>query len=649
MNDNVTDVAEAPKKELSPEFEGLVHQLISAGDWPTVKSECISRLEEGEVTAAHHFLLALSYFAEDDYANASIYGSEALRMEDTVSEYADFLAIIYSLVGDIHKSLYFAKTASTGYSSPKAQEWMSGAVPTLAATFSQIEEHPLLHHAILALEQSAWASAEYWFSQHMHFYPDSPEGYLGLANCLSVQGQFRSAVEILRGGRLLLPDNARIMGLLGTSLIASGQYAEGAMCHRIAREMAPDIPDIASSAIIDSQFDPGLGAADMIRMHAEWGRSFGVEPVPGMGGREAREKETLTVGYVVGAVEREHVAPALAEIIAATDQKVFNSVGFGVGQLSDTANVVFQKCFPTWRDIVGVDPYTLSSMVAAEGVDILIDLNGFVLPTTATAFGQRMAPVQISWTIAPCGTGLKEMDVQFTDAFIRGDGQGEENFTEKLVNLENGSMLLRLPEGEPVRKELKPEERPLTFAADTSLAELNLQTVELWSRILHACPGSILILKDHDFRNESNTASLIGLFGNMGVAHRVDVLFDADDKEFYEAADICLVPTTSRRLNVGLEALWHGLPTIVLAGDGPHLRGMASALNSMGLSDDCVAQSLEAYVDLTVGWAGNDERRKEFGDNVAQRMKESAFFDYATRAKTLEDVLKSLWQEACGA
>lgn len=649
MDDNTSSAVVTADDDRHDEFIERASKLLNDGEWEDLGDVCEAYIAEEQNYSDAFFLRALAALKEENYILSAQHSLKALELEEGVSEYADLLAVVYSLVGELHKSMFYAKTAQTGVSRERARAWMSSVAPSLAETFSHVEEHPLLRQAIEAIDTSSWASAEYWFEQHIHFYPYSREGYLGLANCLSVQGFFRSAIEILRGGCHMLPNDAGIMSHLGVSLTANGQFHEGAACHRWAEEMAPDDAVVHARTLIDLQFDARNDGDDIIRMHRKWGEKFSLDPVPGVNPPDASPKEQLTVGYIIGIMDRSRVGPAFADIIANHDPDTIRAVGFGYGPLSSPANSFFQRSFSVWRDLNGIDPYTFSSMVTAEGIDILIDLNGQVMANIVTSFGLRMAPVQMTWLGSPCGTGLREMDYLVSDKFIEAGGQDCSLYSEKMANLELGSMVMGLEEFETPGDEDEDDDdkRPLTFAADASFAELNLPTVEAFAKILRQCPGSMLLLKDHDFSTEANVAQLIGMFGNFGVSHRIDIVSKGDSGDLFRDADICLMPYMGRRLDVAVDALSSGLPVVNWAGGGHYSRGIASALNSMGLAEETLAYSADEYVALAVKWARDEDRRAEFAKGIGGRLENSPFFDSKVRAADLEKLLKSLWDEAC--
>ena len=60
-----------------------------------------------------------------------------------------------------------------------------------------------------------------------------------------------------------------------------------------------------------------------------------------------------------------------------------------------------------------------------------------------------------------------------------------------------------------------------------------------------------------------------------------------------------------------------------------------------------VASTDDGYVELALGWARDERRRREFGGGVGERLQSAPFFDPAVRASELEKAFESLWRQTC--
>lgn len=628
------------------DFPLRISPLVEAGSWKEIAAACetVKPGEEGFAEAA--FLSSVAAFQRDDFITAIEKGERAFGSRPNVSEFAGWLAALYVLVGNFSKSIFYAKMAGAVPSDSRIKGWMPASLPTFAESFPNIEELPLFQKAVTALAWNRWNEAEEWFRQHVAFAPHHRDGYLGLARCQMAQGRFQRAVQSLRAAMHLLPDDAEIASQLGQALAAVGRFEESRAVGRWACSLEPGSAEIAAAALRGQLADPRRRAPSLAGEYRRWGETFGARvgafgPTP-----KPRRKPRLTVGYLLGGIGQRSEGPALAAILAHRDSQHFRAVGFAVGLLTHPNNIIFQKAMDAWHDVRDTDVYTLASMVAAEDVDILVDLSGFSMPSQLAGLGGRMAPLQVIWRGAPLGTGMASVDALLTDGVLDPEG-AMPPFTEPLLRLGMGAVLAELPPDDRPMAPGTAEDRPLTFVADASQAELTPDTVEAWARILHDVPESILLLRDHDFRDPANAERLVELFGTFGLAHRVDVVESSPVSEFFAQADICLLPLHSDRPDVAIDALWAGIPVVGLQGAGRQWRETASLLTHMGLAAETLAPDVGRYRGMAMAWAGDDSRRAAFRDGIRARMEASPLFDAAARAADLEKTLTALWEQAC--
>jgi tetratricopeptide (TPR) repeat protein len=636
--------------EQTPNADHLLQSVASAlrdEQWAQVRELCAAVLEEFPECPEALFALALVSVREHDLAQAISLANQVFAIKPDVQEHADLLAVIHGLAGDLNTSLYYAKLATAVPSSQPLRDCLSISLPTYAQVLQTISERPLFNRAAQAMVAKDWVAAEHWLRQHLAFEPDCRQAYLALGTCLLAQGAARAAVEALRAGQHRLPPDPDIASLLGKALGALGRFDESAACHRWARALAPDDAAVGAAPLVQRLQDPRSEADRNAAAFREWGHKFG------LAGCKASELDTpeakgpLTIGYLVAGLGGSATTKALTEILAHRDTRRFTAVGFGCGSLSTTANVAFQKCVDRWQDIASSDPLTLAAMVAAEGVDILVDLAGFSAPNLLVAFGMRMAPCQVAWLDTPCGTGLAAMDFLLTDKYVDPDPSGGGRYAEWLAYLDLGSVVAT--PSPPVDDGMTPEKSPgIVFAADATLMEINPVTVEYWAHTLHAVPQSFLILRDHDFRDPENLAHLIGLFGDFGLAHRVDVVESTSSVEFFRAADICLLPVPYPAPQSAMNALSAGVPVVCPAGNGRQTRLAASLLHHLELVEPMVAETRDDYVALAVGWAGNEDRRKSFRATIGERLKQGRALDPKARARDLEAAYEEMWNASVG-
>ena len=634
--------------ETAPAEARVVAQAVKdakRGDWDAVEGVCGALAAEQPTGFRISFLLALSAFARDDIALAVEHAKRAFALEPGNSQVAELLAIFHALAGDTNQATFYVKMASVATDDPEMKEWLPEGLPSLSSAYFGAREQPFLQAALTASSHREWGQAEHWYRQHLAFHPKDINAHIGLGNVLMIRGALRSAVSTLRAARHNVPNDPRLASLLGSALTHVGAIAQGRALHDWAVDRSDD-PLVHAVACTDRMFDPDLAPDAVIERFQEWGRRFGVSGDSFPPCRRNPNKQRLTVGYVVGSIDRTEFAPALARLFVRHDPQRFRIVGFGLGRLSDTHNTTFQQCVEGWLDIQGVDPLTFGSMVMAEDVDVLVDLCGFVDPLTLRAFGARMAPVQLHWLGTPAGSGLAEVDGMITDGFLDPDGTAP--LAEPLIRLDSGSLVAELPSAVDLTREGSDDESPLgpVFAADVLLAELNIPTVAAWAEILHSIPNAMLLLRDHDLRTEENVSQLIEMFGNYGIAHRVEIVSVEGEADLFRMADVGLVPFNTARLEPIGQALGVGTPIVCLAGEGRYRRRAGSLLHSLGLGGDLIAADRAAYRDMAVTWAVDVDRRTAFGAGLEARLAVAPLADLGARAAELERIYEDLWRKA---
>lgn len=635
----------ATPKEL---FFQRIDDLVEKDQWEAIEEETSAFIETDGPCAEASYLLALAALRHNDFATAVVHAKQAFDADSGVTEYCDLLGTVHGLAGDVNSASFFAKMASVAASSPRLSGWRPKSLPTFTQAFFEARSKPFFEEATRALSEGRWSQAEHWFGQHLAFHPRDAEAHVGLANALMIQGIYGAAVENLRAARHALPAEPRLASLLGSALTAMGQFPEARAVHRSAKAMGAADAAVHAAAVRDMLDDPAAEPDAIAAEIGGWAQRFGVAPDSLPPRRATASSRRLTVGYVVGVLNRSGVSHALADILAKHDAGRFRIVGFGSGRLSDSFNIVFQKCFESWIDTKDADPLTFASMIRAEDVDVLVDVSGLTSPDLFRAFNARTAPVQAIWSPVLYGPGPQNVDVLLTDGFLDPPGRGPGLVGENLCRLDMGSLLVS-PVPSAAADAPGAAERGPMFATDATLAEINIPTVEAWAEILAAVPESTLLLRDHHFRGKDAAKRLIDLFGNFGIAHRIDVIWTSEPAEFFAQADVCLLPYQSMRPQVAIDALAAGLPVMSWSGTGRHRRIVGSVLHYAGLAGDMVAESSEDYREKAVAWMNDSGRRDAFRQAVGDRLAKAPIFDAAGRAADLERAYLELHETVAAA
>jgi predicted O-linked N-acetylglucosamine transferase (SPINDLY family) len=188
----------------------------------------------------------------------------------------------------------------------------------------------------------------------------------------------------------------------------------------------------------------------------------------------------------------------------------------------------------------------------------------------------------------------------------------------------------------------------VTFGSFNRPGKISESSVDLWSRVLHAVPGSsLLIARAGEARTQQR---LRARFQARGIeAERLSVRPPVGHAEFlaiYNEVDIALDTLPYTGSTTTHHALWMGVPVLTLAGSTPQQDQSAAILDNLGMSewvtrspDDCVELARKAAADL----AALDRLRQGLRPTIADRSEPAK----AELGREMDRVLQTMWRRWC--
>lgn len=299
-----------------------------------------------------------------------------------------------------------------------------------------------------------------------------------------------------------------------------------------------------------------------------------------------------------------------------------------------------------WRACAALSPAGLADLAARDAIDILIDANGWTAPGHMRAIATGIAPVQATYLGYPGTTGLPSVAWRLVDE-ITDPPDSDANCSERLWRLD-GCLWNFAPD--PAWPQPATTRAPrVTFGSFNHAAKVGERCMALWGRVLHAVPGSELIVKSPPGAAAA-APWLTRLESHVG-SGRVRVLPHVPETSghlaLYAGVDIALDPTPYNGTTTTCEAIWMGVPVVTLAGDRHRSRVGASLLATIGLAD-LVASDQDHYVRLAAGLASDPSRLATLHSGLRARMAESPLCDGPAYAARFEHAVRGMWREWCG-
>ena len=272
----------------------------------------------------------------------------------------------------------------------------------------------------------------------------------------------------------------------------------------------------------------------------------------------------------------------------------------------DAVTAGLRRHFRRWRRVADMPDAALAEQIAADGIDILIDLSGHTRGNRLLTFARKPAPIQCGW-IGYLGTsGLESVDYYLADPYFLPLNEFQPLFTEKLLHIPVVTPFQPAAAAPAVEPPPAIASGRFTFGSFARPMKLNPQTIALWSQLLTALPNSRLLLGalplDHD------PGPVAKAFAANGVARdRLDFLRTCSLEGYLGAhhrIDLCLDPLPYTGATTTCHALWMGVPTLTLAGKTPAGRLGQALLAHCGLAA-FIAKDTSGFLEKGMEWAGN--------------------------------------------
>ncbi|RJF77288.1 tetratricopeptide repeat protein [Azospirillum cavernae] len=466
-----------------------------------------------------------------------------------------------------------------------------------------------------------------------------------LALTLFELGRFDEAHSAYR--RVVALDPTALGGHYNGALAAKnlGQIAEAMVGLRIASRIS-DAPWIHSARLVTALLLPDLTNPMLADEVTAWGDRFGrtIESSPALA-CPAIHGRPLLVGYVSNYLHPgNRLLDQIAPLLHAHDRSAVVPVIYGDVPFDAPALAEMRSMADGWRDTRGMDDDALADQIRADGIDVLVCLIGHTSGQRMGLFTRRPAPRQVSFH-GMTSSGVDAMDLWLTDPVLH-PADSTETFKERLIRLPH--FFLFKPPGRkfPLMPPPCGWNGVITFGSFNLDAKINHRVVALWSRILHAVPGSRLMLKSRGagLADPQGRTRMAKAFAQNGVgADQLILLPPAASHEehlrYHEGVDIALDPFPYGGCLTSFDALSMGVPVVTLAGERFIERMTASLLHSLG-RPEWVASNEEEYVLLAKTLAEDHKTLSNIRMGLAEQIATSPLCDAASYARAIEEVFR---------
>lgn len=371
-------------------------------------------------------------------------------------------------------------------------------------------------------------------------------------------------------------------------------------------------------------------------------------PLPATGSAPAPRGERLRIGYLSADFRRHPVGFVIPEVIERHDRSRLQVVGYSLA--ADDGSAIRRRladAFDAFVDLENVSPVDAAERIRADGIDILIDLQGYTSNGRPEILAMRPAPVQAGW-LGYAGTmGHARLADYLIGDPVATPAAHAGFYTEALAQMPCSYMpadTRRTVAPPPSRAEAGLPDGAFVFCSFNSSYKFNPPVFDLWCRLLQACPDSVLWLSKP---GEVAQENLLREAAARGIEPS-RILFAPRVEDYaghlarLALADLALDTFPYNSHSTGVDTLWAGVPMVTCLGDIFPARVGASLLHAAGLAE-LVAASPEAYLAIALELHRDPVRLRDIRQRLVESRASLPLFDMQRFVADLERLYFRMW------
>jgi predicted O-linked N-acetylglucosamine transferase (SPINDLY family) len=466
------------------------------------------------------------------------------------------------------------------------------------------------------------------------------------AEALSDAAELPAAIAVLQRALALEPESASLRSMIAADLVNLGLHREALRYRREAIGLDPADWRAHSIMLLESQYDATLATRDELASAAgRWARTHASgmprlarvpRPAPTTPGRRLR------IGYLSPRVADGPLASFFVPVLEAQDRERIDISLYAADADSAVLPERVRSACDRWRALPGDDD-AAAALIAADGLDLIVDLAGHAPGNRLPVLARRPAPVQVSWLDWFDTTGMAEIDYLVSDR-VHTPAADARFFRERIVWLPH-CRFAYAPVISPTPS-VAPRSRRghVTFGSFNRHAKITADVLATWRAVLAAVPDSRLQLRASAYRGAGTVAWLRERWARAGLpVDRIDFLPYlplADAMRAYADIDIALDTFPYNGGATTCDAIAHGVPVIALLGERMIARQSAALLHAAG-HPEWIAATTQEYVALAVRLAAATDYNAT-RDALFHGVPGSALCDVRGFARALERAFRAM-------
>lgn len=507
-------------------------------------------------------------------------------------------------------------------------------------------------HANLAnalLGQRRYAEAEAAYRQALSIAPAADDACNNLGNLLQELKRYDEALACYRRASAGDDDGSA----LGSAYHCAGQLCDWSLREQdeaaLRERLAADSAGIGPFGLLAMDVDDAPALQHRAGRHyasTHYRAALAQPPLVAPHHHPAHDR--LRIGYLSADFHDHATMHLVGGVLAAHDRTRLAVHLYSYGpDLADSGRQTALRAAEVFRDFGALPDAAAAAQIAADEIDILIDLKGYTQDARLGITALRPAPLIVSWLGYPGTLGSARLaDYIIGDPVVTPLAHAA-HFSETLALMPHcyqPNDRHREIGPRPTRREAGLPEDAFVFCSFNQSYKFNPALFDRWCHLLASVPDSVLWLLRpsvpaamHNLRREAE---------RRGIAPQ-RLLF-AEHRPLpahlgrLQLADLALDTYPYGSHTTGSDALWAGVPLLTRIGDTFASRVGASLLSAVGLPE-LIATDWERYIALARRLAEHPAELAALRDKLARQRLTAPLFDTEAFCRDLERLYRRMW------
>ena len=530
----------------------------------------------------------------------------------------------------------------------------TAAIATLREALALDPDHPDVHSNLgYALSEAGAVEAAIghcWEALRLAPTGVAPRFNLGLA--LYKIGDYAGAARAFEAVLERHPTMLEAMRELGDAFIKLGRVDAAIESYRSATRQDPNDARVLGSLLFCENYRADGEPKQLVEEARRYGQLV-TDPANVKIHRTNNDdpNRRLRVGLVSADFRMHAVARFLDGPLAEIDPRQIELFAYANGTRTDAMTERLQRSIPNWRQVSALTDGQLAEEITNDGIDILVDLSGHSAGHRLGVFARKPAPIAVTWLGYFATTGLPTIDYVLANRWVIPEAEAA-HWVETPWYLPDTYLCFSSPMVDVDVGPLPAASNGfITFGSANNLSKLSEVTVQAWSDVLAAVPGSRLILRTAALSDPETADRVRRRFTALGIAPDRLLMQPAvadygEHLARYRDVDIALDSYPYAGGTTTVEALWMGVPVLTLKGDRYSARMGENIMHNLGMPE-WIADSPDDYARRAASFAGDINALAILRRGLRSKLAASPMMDAPAFARNLEAAFRGMWQEWC--